>query len=103
MKSHYWLMLLALASGQAGYAAGAGDRSPYDSNPACMDTRTDSSTGNCVIQSEDTSRQRYPAPGPSSMPGNSLGYSRNTGASIGTATTAAPSLMRAAPNSGGRK
>ncbi len=35
-------------------------KSPYDSNPACMDRNVDSSKGDCVIQDDGTPRHKYP-------------------------------------------
>jgi hypothetical protein len=85
MKPRYWLLLPALALSQTVHAADAADVSPYDANPACMDPNTNSSTGNCVIQSKGTPRKIYPPPGPSSMPGNTIG----AGGSAGTGQPAA--------------
>jgi hypothetical protein len=87
MKSRYWLMLVALALSPTARALDPGDVSPYDKHPECLDTKADSSSGNCVIQNDGTSRHRYPPPGPSSMPGNTLG----AGGTTGTGTTTAPS------------
>ena len=78
MKPRYWLLLPALALSQTVQAADSADVSPYDANPACMD-RNNSSTGNCVVQSEGTPRQSYPPPGPSSQPGNTVGAGRPAG------------------------
>jgi len=85
MKPRYWLLLPVLALSQAALAADSSTVSPYDANPACMDTKTDSSTGNCVVQSKGTPRHVYPPPGPSSV--------RGAG---GTASTGSPT---AAPGS----
>jgi hypothetical protein len=87
MKSRYWLMLVALALSPTARALDPGDVSPYDKHPECLDTKADSSSGNCIIQDDGTPRHRYPPPGPSSMPGNTPG----AGGTIGTGTTSAPS------------
>jgi hypothetical protein len=88
MKPRYWLLLPALALSQAVHAADSADVSPYDANPACMD-RNNSSTGNCVVQSQGTPRHVYRPPGPSSQPGNTLG----AGGTVGKGS------VRAAPGS----
>ena len=99
MKRCHWLMLVALALSPTAHAVDPGDMSPYDKNPACLDTRTDSSTGDCIIQTDGTPRHRYPPPGPSAMQGNTLGSGNPTAA--GT-TSSAPSIP-SEPNRGGRK
>jgi hypothetical protein len=86
MKPRYWLLLPALALSLTVHAADSRDASPYDANPACMDTNTDSSTGNCVVQSQGTPRHVYPPPGPSSQPGNTGG----AGVKTGTGPTVTP-------------
>jgi len=80
MKPRYWLMLLAVASIQAAHAADAGNVSPFDANPSCMETTTDSSTGNCVLQTEGSPRHKYPPPGPT-------GAARNLGGTAGASGT----------------
>jgi hypothetical protein len=97
MNPCYRLILLALALSQTAHAADSGDTSPYDTNPACMDTTVDASTGKCVIQTEGTPRQKYPPPGPSSMPGNTLGSGGTTGTGTTSATPNSPSLNRIVP------
>jgi hypothetical protein len=99
MKPRYWLMLVALALSQTAHALDPGDVSPYDKNPACLDTKTDSSTGDCIIQDDGTPRHRYPPPGPSSMSGNTLGG----GSTTATGTTSAPSSSPAESVRGIRK
>src|SRR5665647_2055061 len=95
MKPRYWLLLPALALSQTVHAADSADVSPYDANPACMDTKTDSSTGNCVVQSEGTARHIYPPPGPSSV--------RGAGGMTGTGSpTAAPGSSSSSPIERGR-
>ncbi len=86
MKPRYWLLLPALALSQAVFAADSRGVSPYDANPACMDTNTNSSTSNCVIQSEGTPRHVYRPPGPSSQPGNTVGAGGTAGSGQSTAT-----------------
>ena len=91
-------------TGQA-CAADSGSASPYDTNPACLDTKTDSSTGNCIIQNEGTPRHRYPPPGPSSLPGNTLGTGTGAGTTTSPATSpapASPTLRQTAPAAGGK-
>lgn len=96
MKLLYWLLLLpALALSQAVFAADSADVSPYDANPACMDTNTDSSSGNCVVQSKGTPRHIYAPPGPSSV--------RGAGGMAGTgSSTAAPASSSSSPVERGR-
>ncbi len=61
MQISYWMVLTALTLSATAIAADATDRkAPYDSNPACMDRTTDSSTGNCVVKDEGTPRHAYP-------------------------------------------
>lgn len=81
MKPRYWFLLPALVLCQTVQAADSGDISPYDANPACMDTNTNSSSGNCVVQSEGTPHHVYRPPGPSSVRGNTVGASRVAGTS----------------------
>jgi hypothetical protein len=99
MKSRYWLMLVALALSPTARALDPGDVSPYDKHPECLDTKADSSSGDCIIQDGGTPRHRYPPPGPSSMSGNTLGGGSTTGAG----TTSAPSPSPAESNRGSRK
>jgi hypothetical protein len=100
MKSPCWLMLLVVASCQAAHAADPGDLSPYDANPSCMSRTTDSSTGNCVIQTEGSPRHRYPPPGPAAAVRNLGGSTGSSGmtspapTATGNARTAASAASR---------
>lgn len=100
MTPRYWFMLLALASSQTAQAVDSADASPYDANPACMSTTTDSSTGNCIIQTEGTPRHLYPPRGPSA-PGRNAGGAMGSGATTGMAP-AAPSTVKTAPHGAGK-
>ena len=60
MKLEYLGLIAALTLSQSAFAVDAGDRSPADNNPKCMDRTTDSSTGDCIIKDEGTPRQKYP-------------------------------------------
>lgn len=61
MKLEYLALIAALALSQSALAIDAGDRSPADRNPKCLDRTTDSSTGDCIIKDEGTSRHKYPS------------------------------------------
>jgi len=106
MKLKLRHLFLAVTLASAGHVYGAdSSTSPYDTNPACMDIHTDSSTGNCIIQNEGTPRHRYPPPGPSSMPGNNLGKGSTTGSGSSPGTAAAPAsptMRLSAPSSGSK-
>ena len=54
------ILLLSLITLAAAPALSAENRSPYDSNPACLDRNVDSSKGDCVIQDDGTPRRKYP-------------------------------------------
>ena len=61
MQLRYLMAMTALALSAGALAADSTERSaPQDRNPACMDRKTDSSTGDCVVQDEGTPRQTYP-------------------------------------------
>jgi hypothetical protein len=72
MKLDYPTLVVALALSQSALAIDAGDRSPADKNPQCMDRTTDSSTGDCIIKDEGTPRQKYP-PKPQTKPAKATG------------------------------
>jgi hypothetical protein len=55
------------------YAIDQRDVSPYDKYPECLDIRTDSSSGRCIIYDGGFPRHMYPPPGPLAVPGNNLG------------------------------
>ena len=60
-------LIAALTLSQSALAIDAGDRSPADRNPQCLDRSTDSSTGDCIIKDEGTPRHKYP-PKPQAKP-----------------------------------
>ena len=60
MKLEYVGIIAALVLSQSAFAVDAGDSSPADKNPKCMDRTADSSTGDCIIKDEGTPRHRYP-------------------------------------------
>jgi hypothetical protein len=99
MKRCHWLMLGALALSPTAHAVDPGDLSPFDKNSACLDTKTDTSTGDCIIRTDGTPRQKYPPPGPSSMSGNTVGVGNTTG----TGTTSSPSSSPTESNRGSRR
>lgn len=93
-------MFLALASSQTAHAVDSTDTSPYDVNPACMNTTTDSSAGNCIIQTEGTPRHKYPPPPPAAA-------GQNTGGAMGSAgmtgmTPGASSTVKTMPRNAGK-
>jgi len=96
MKLRYLLILLALVPGAGAIAVDSSDVSPYDKNPACVDTTTDASTGKCVVQTEGTPRHKYPPPGPAAG-GNTTGTASTT-----SSTPASPIVRKSVTNSGGK-
>lgn len=72
MKLEYLALIAALALSQSALASDAGDRSPADKNPKCMDRTTDSSTGDCIIKGEGMPRQKY-SPKPQIKPATPTG------------------------------
>ena len=59
MKYLVLALIGTMALNQAVQAADT-SKSPYDSNPACMDRNVDSSKGDCVIPDDGTPRHKYP-------------------------------------------
>src|SRR5690349_4875359 len=88
------LVALGFALSPAVRAAHAADASPYDKNPACMETTTDSSTAKCVIQDEGKPRHRYAPPGPAAA--------RNSGAGAGNTAATGTSSSTSAASGGSR-
>ena len=62
MKTLFLTMLAALAFSQTANAASTDTdvRSPYDTNPACLDRNVDASKGDCIINDTGKPRQKYP-------------------------------------------
>lgn len=79
-----FLVLIALAAVQV---LAAENRSPYDSNPACLDRNVDSSKGDCIIPDDGKPRQKYPP-------------KTTSGAPAKPATPAASPAREAAPAAG---
>jgi len=80
-----------LMSGALAFAAENNARSPYDTNPACLDRNVDSSKGDCVIMDTGSPRQKYP-PKRGGLVGNPAT----------PATPATPVAREAAPPAGKR-
>ena len=55
------MAVMALTLSAGALAADSTERTaPQDRKPACMDRKTDSSAGDCVVKDEGTPRHRYP-------------------------------------------
>ncbi len=88
MKTAFIAILAALAAAVPALAAD-NSRSPYDTNPACLDRKVDSSKGDCVIMDTGSPRQKYPP--------KSSGL---VGTPATPAVPAAPAAREAAPPAG---
>ncbi len=81
MKTALIAILAALAATAPALAAD-NSRSPYDTNPACLDRKVDSSKGDCLIMDTGSPRQKYPP---------------KSGGLVGTPATPATPVAPAAP------
>ena len=101
MRIELLVLAIALALGAQANAADNSGASPYDTNPACMDARTDASTGNCIIQDQGTPRHKYPPPGPAAAQQSGAAPTSNSAGTPAPAGSSA-TLRKTAPAAGSK-